>query len=122
MLNSSSLLLVEKEHNGLYELSSYLRGEGFRVNVTGDNSEALKMIKDFNPAAVIMDSAPGADDLDAIHYFRSLSSDLRIALLSASKQDDFEMRVLDCGADDFIRKPVSPQLLVRKIRAMLRRV
>lgn len=121
MSNSSSLLLVERDRNGMSELTAFLRGEGFQVDITHNNTEAIKIIESQNPAAVILDSAPGTDDLDAIHYIRSLSSDLRIALLSASKRDDFEMRVFDCGADDFIRKPVSPQLFVRKIKALLRR-
>ena len=117
------LLLVDDDEALCELLSEYLVMEGFEVSIQHDGKSALSFIEK-NPNtfdAIILDvmlpSMNGFDILKAI----SPSKQTPVLMLTARGEDIDTVLGLELGADDYINKPVSPRVLVARLRAILRR-
>ena len=103
-------------------LARTLAAEGFAIELAGDGGSALAAIERRMPDAVVLDvMMPGLDGLAVCRRLRSVGFDLPILLLTA--RDGVAERVagLDAGADDYVSKPVAPEELAARLRALLRR-
>lgn len=117
------LLLVDDDEALCDLLSEYLVMEGFDVSIQHDGKSALTFIEE-NPNtfdAIILDvmlpSMNGFDILKAI----SPNNQTPVLMLTARGEDIDTVLGLELGADDYINKPVSPRVLVARLRAILRR-
>jgi len=103
-------LLVEYLSNHAMEVRHFLRG-----------SEALRSIRSLAPDLVVLDlMLPDMDGLDVCRRLRE-DWDGQILMLTAMKDDADVVAGLETGADDYVGKPVSPRVLLARIRALLRR-
>ena len=117
----NSILMVEDEPSVGEVVSLYLRRAGFPVTVLRDGREALAALEKQLPALVILDlMLPGADGLEITRWLRS-RSDVPIIMLTARSAETDRIAGLEMGADDYVVKPFSPQELVSRVRAVLRR-
>lgn len=116
----ASLLLVDTQCEVLKSMQIDLKEEGFQVSLARNSEEAYRIAAQNAPEAVIIDTLPSFDMKSAVHMLRSFNESIRIAFVSESRETELEVLALDDGADDFIRRPISPQLFVRKIKALLR--
>jgi DNA-binding response OmpR family regulator len=120
-MNSISVLVVEDEPSIAEVVSLYLRRAGFRVQVITDGRAALKSLEQVLPDLVILDiMLPGMDGMEITRWLRD-RSDTPIIMLTARRAETDRIAGLEMGADDYVVKPFSPQELVSRVRAVLRR-
>jgi len=117
----NKILVVDDEETIREVVSRYLIREGFQVSEAADGFEALDAIKEDPPDLVVLDlMLPGIDGLTLTEYLRQ-DREIPIIMLTAKGEPTDRIRGLDLGADDYITKPFSPQEVVSRIRAVLRR-
>ena len=121
---NKTLLLVDDEQDILEFLSYNLEKEGFKIITANDGIEALEKAKTHSPALVLLDlMMPKMDGIETCQLIRqeqSLNNTIVVFLTSRS-EDYSQVACLESGADDFIKKPIRPRLLVAKIKSLLRR-
>ena len=103
-------------------LEAYVRKEGYEPLVAGDGEEALRLFRQYNPAAVLLDvMMPKEDGYEVCRKIRAVS-DTPVILVTARGEDFERVMGLDIGADDYIVKPFSPNEVMARLRAVLRRM
>jgi two-component system alkaline phosphatase synthesis response regulator PhoP len=118
------LLLVEDDHDIANLLSHSLGRAGFLVEMLHSGAEVLPAVRRSLPDLVLLDlMLPG---LDGLEVCRSLRGDPRsaavpIIMLRARAEESDRIVGLELGADDYITKPFSPNEVVARVRALLRR-
>jgi two-component system OmpR family response regulator len=121
MPDLTRILLVEDDAPLASLISEYLRGHDFQVEVElrGDTG-AQRILRD-RPDLVILDVLlPGLNGMDVCRQVREHYTGL-ILMLTARDDDIDQIIGLELGADDYVKKPVEPRLLLARIRALLRR-
>ncbi len=116
------MLVVDDDPSICRMLARTLGAEGFSVDTVGDGGSALAAIERRMPDAVVLDvMMPGLDGLAVCRRLRAAGLDVPVLLLTA--RDGVAERVagLDAGADDYVAKPVAPEELAARLRALLRR-
>jgi DNA-binding response OmpR family regulator len=117
----NTILVVDDEATIREVVSRYLGREGFRVLEAADGFEALDAIKEVQPDLIVLDlMLPGIDGLTLTQHLRQ-DRQVPIIMLTAKGEASDRIRGLDLGADDYITKPFSPQEVVSRVRAVLRR-
>ncbi|WP_058833549.1 response regulator transcription factor [Luteimonas abyssi] len=107
------------------ELSGLLRfalaNAGYEAIAAFDGHQALRMIEAQAPDLVVLDvNLPGLDGFAVLETLRR-TRDLPVMMLTVRADEEDEVRGLDLGADDYLRKPFSPRALLARVRALLRR-
>jgi DNA-binding response OmpR family regulator len=116
-----SILVVEDEPSVAEVVALYLRRAGYAVRVVADGHAALREIDQQPPALIVLDlMLPGLDGLAITRHVRE-RGDTPIIMLTARSQETDRIAGLEMGADDYVTKPFSPQELVSRVRAVLRR-
>lgn len=116
------ILVVDDDRAVRDSLRRSLSFNGYTVDVAQDGVEALAMIADERPDALVLDvMMPKLDGLEVCRRLRSTGDDLPILVLTA--RDSLSERVagLDAGADDYLPKPFALEELLARLRALLRR-
>jgi DNA-binding response OmpR family regulator len=117
----NQILVIEDEPSVGEVVQLYLRRAGFSVNVAQDGRKALELLESQLPALVILDlMLPGVDGWEITRRLRA-RSDVPIIMLTARRAEIDRIAGLELGADDYVVKPFSPQELVSRVRAVLRR-
>jgi len=99
-----------------------LQSEGFAVDVALDGTDGLWHATEFTYDALVLDvMLPGIDGYELCHRLRAAGNWAPILVLTARDGELDETRALDLGADDYLAKPFSYQVLVARLRALLRR-
>ena len=115
------ILVVEDEPSIREVISLYLRRAGYDVEVAGDGRAALEGLAAQVPDLVILDlMLPHVDGLEITRWLRE-RGDTPIIMLTARREEPDRIAGLEMGADDYVVKPFSPQELVSRVRAVLRR-
>ena len=116
-----SILVVEDEPSVAEVVSLYLRRAGYAVRVVNNGPAALREIEQQSPTLIILDlMLPGVDGWSITRKVRE-RGDTPIIMLTARSQETDRIAGLEMGADDYVTKPFSPQELVSRVRAVLRR-
>ena len=123
MNNSSdiTILVVDDEDTIREVVRNYLEREGYTVREAADGHEALDALSDDPPDLIVLDlMLPGVDGLTITRHVRQRHG-VPIVMLTARGETRDRITGLDLGADDYIAKPFSPQELVSRVKAVLRR-
>ena len=119
------LVLVVEDEPALVTLLRYnLEREGFAVNEAHDGEEALLQLRESKPDAVLLDwMLPRISGLEVCRQIRRAPAwrDLPVIMLTARGEEGDRVRGLDSGADDYVVKPFSPNELIARLRAVIRR-
>jgi DNA-binding response OmpR family regulator len=116
-----SIVVVDDERPLVDLVSRYLRREGYEVHAAYDGDEAIEIIGAVEPDVVVLDlMLPGTDGLEVARRVRE-GGDPYIVMLTARSDEVDRIVGLRVGADDYVTKPFSPNELVARIQAMLRR-
>ena len=116
-----TIALVEDDRNLSRSASIALEAEGYRINTYTDSASALDGFKTAPPDLVILDvKMPSMDGMETLRRLRQ-KSDLPVIFLTSKDEEIDELFGLKMGADDFIRKPFSQGLLLKRVKALLRR-
>jgi two-component system KDP operon response regulator KdpE len=120
-VSGTRVLVVDDEPQILRALELKLRGAGYRVDTAATAKDALAAAAMRPPDAVILDLVlPDGRGTDVCHELRGWSS-APIVVLSAVGEEAEKIAALDAGADDYVTKPFSPEELLARLRAALRR-
>ena len=121
MPSIQSILVVDDEHTIRDVIRRYLERDGFTVREAADGQTALREIEESLPDLIVLDlMLPGVDGLAITRHIRQRHT-VPIIMLTAKGETSDRIYGLDLGADDYVAKPFSPQELVSRIRAVLRR-
>lgn len=119
-----SILLVEDDGPLCDLLSWNLSAEGYDVRSTGDGEEALLMVREQIPDAIILDwmieQVPGIEVCRQLRKDRE-TAQIPIVMLTARGEEEDRVRGLKTGADDYVTKPFSTRELMARVEALLRR-
>ncbi|MBI4357355.1 MAG: response regulator [Gammaproteobacteria bacterium] len=117
-----SILCVEDDKRLANLIQMYLGKRGCMVKIEENGARAVKRILNEQPDLVILDlMLPGEDGLSICRRVR-VNYKGPILILTAHKEDANQIVGLEMGADDYVMKPVHPEVLFARIRALLRRV
>jgi two-component system KDP operon response regulator KdpE len=114
--------VVDDEQRMIHFIRMNLDLEGFSVHEAYDGKDALDQIRIVMPDLVILDvMMPKMDGFETLALLRE-NSNVPVIMLTARGEENDRVRGLELGADDYVTKPFSPQELVSRVRAVLRRV
>jgi DNA-binding response OmpR family regulator len=120
-MKEKSILVVEDEPNIAEVVSLYLERADFKVQVAADGDLALQILEKKIPDLIILDiMLPEVDGFAITRWLRDRSN-VPIIMLTARRDEIDRIAGLELGADDYVVKPFSPQELVSRVRAVLRR-
>ena len=120
-MNGQTILVVDDEPSISEVVTLYLRRAGYQVRVAHDGTAALAELEAALPDLVVLDlMLPGVDGMEITRRLRAVG-DTPIIMLTARREETDRILGLEMGADDYVVKPFSPQELVSRVRAVLRR-
>jgi two-component system response regulator RstA len=115
------VLLIEDDVRLTMLIREYLEPEGLRISVEHQGSRAAERILAEMPDIVVLDHMlPGEDGLTILRKVREAFPN-PILMMTARRSEVDQIVGLEMGADDYVPKPVTPRLLLARIRAALRR-
>ncbi len=116
-------IMVADVDQELVAMLSYLfRGHGYDVVRAFDGEQAIKCWRETLPDMVILDvQLPKLNGFEVCRQMRQETNSIILILLAALESEDDEVYGLEIGADDYLRKPFSPRLLLARIKAISRR-
>lgn len=116
------LLVVEDESRLAASLRTGLEAEGFAVDVAPDGAEGLWFAQEHEYDAILLDiMLPVMDGYQVCRQLRAESNWTPILMLTAKDSDGDQVEALDTGADDYVIKPFSFEVLLARLRSLLRR-
>ena len=117
------ILVVDDEEDVVEVISHFLEQEGFDVQQAFEGEEALDKASPETDLVVLDIMLPGLDGFEVCKRLRSRveTETIPIIFLSAKIEEEDQIKGLMMGGDDYLTKPVSPQMLVARVKAVLRR-
>lgn len=120
-MNGPTILVVEDERSISEVVALYLTRSGYTVQVAYDGKSALTLLTQHKPDLVILDlMLPEIDGWEIARRLRA-EGETPLIMLTARREEGDRILGLEMGADDYVIKPFSPQELVSRVRAVLRR-
>ena len=119
------ILVVDDEADIVALVAYHLVKAGYRVSTASTGPDALAAARQERPALVVLDlMLPGASGYEVLEKLRATPATREIAvlMLTARREEPDRIRGLALGADDYLTKPFSPQELVLRVGAILRRM
>ena len=115
------ILVVEDDENILNAVKAFLIEAGYSVDVCFNGDEALQQFYNKPYHLVILDiMLPGANGKELLKEFRKISN-APVLMMTALTEDRHQIDAFDSKADDYVTKPFSMQILIRRVEALLRR-
>lgn len=123
--NFGKILIVDDEQDIVEFINYSLKQAGYLTATANDGNEAIRKAESFKPDLILLDvMMPEKDGFQTIQQLRrnpELDSTI-IVFLTAMSDEKSEIEGLKLGADDYIAKPIKPELLLTRLRTALRRV
>ena len=118
-----NLVLIVDDEKDLRKIIRYnLEQEGIASIEASDGNQAIDLLSK-NPSLIILDiMMPGKDGYEVCKIIRDNGNTVPIVFLTAMDREFDELKGLEVGGDDYIRKPFSPKILVARINSIFRRV
>lgn len=118
------ILCVDDDVNVLYSLTDMLEKAGFPVIVAQTGYDALALAVSRKPSLILLDLV--LPDLPGEEVCRRLrahapTADIPVVMLTVKDREADKVMGFETGADDYVTKPFSEQILLARIRALLRR-
>ena len=126
MENSKKQILIIEDEPDIQELLSFnLDNNGYKVYTASNGEKGLEVARKEHPDLILLDlMLPGIHGLDVCRIIKSDqdTSGISIIMLTALGQEEDIIKGLETGADDYVTKPFSLQVLEARIKSVLRRV
>lgn len=122
MTSSKTVLIVDDDPGILLSLDFLMKKAGFTVLVARDGDEALQLVADHLPDAILLDiMMPGVDGYEVCKTVKSNPkwSHAKIIMLSAKSRDADIAKARELGADQYITKPFSTKNLLSEVNKLL---
>lgn len=116
------ILVIDDEPAQLRLVQSVLGNKGYQVFTARTGQEALRLVFEHKPDVILLDvMMPGIDGWQTCSCIREIT-DVPILMLTAVRNTEEDIvRGLECGADEYLAKPIGNRELIARVRAALRR-
>lgn len=117
------ILIVDDEERFRKIVTMFLKKEGYEIVEASDGNEALNILTnqpDIN-LAILDIMMPYINGLELCKIIKEQLS-IPVLILTAKNEDDDQISSFNCGADDYISKPVNFTILILRVKALLRRI
>jgi DNA-binding response OmpR family regulator len=116
------ILIVEDEIHLAEALRQIMLEQKYKADIVYDGEDGFEYAMSNAYDAIILDiMLPGQNGFEVVRKLRAEKNNVPILLLTAKDEVSDKVKGLDCGADDYMTKPFSPEELLARIRAMMRR-
>lgn len=116
------VLVVDDEKNLLRAIGAGLEAEGFAVDTATNGVDGLWLARENEYAVIVLDiMLPGMSGYRICEQLRADENWTPVIMLTAKDGDLDQVEALDTGADDYLTKPFSFQVLLARLRALIRR-
>jgi DNA-binding response OmpR family regulator len=116
------ILVIDDDPTVTSVLKRGLAYEGFQVDVAATGTQGLTIARDHAPDLVILDvMMPGLDGFQVLSRLRAADAALPVMMLTARDGPADQVRGLEGGADDYVVKPFTLDVLSARVKALLRR-
>jgi two-component system phosphate regulon response regulator PhoB len=119
------VLVVDDEPDIVALVAYHLAKAGYRVATASSGTDALESARRERPAIIVLDlMLPGMSGYEVLEQLRAneATRDVAVLMLTARREEADRIQGLSLGADDYLTKPFSPQELVLRVGAILRRL
>lgn len=104
-------------------LAEYMKMQNYEVVSVGDGEEALRYLAEQKFDMAVLDiMVPGADGYSVLSQIRKNSDETAVIMLTALEDEQSQVKAFNLYADDYIIKPVSPIILLKRMETILRRI
>lgn len=120
----TEILFLEDEVTIREVIAEYMNVAGHKVTECGSGDEAVERLKEKSFDLAVLDiKVPGMSGLKVLEYIRTeLKSDMGVIMLTAYEDINTQVEAFNFFADDYITKPASPIILLKRIDVLLRRI
>src|SRR5512142_186123 len=119
---SRTILLVDDDVLMRRSLAFHMEQAGYKVHTAANAEDAIFLVQRTPPDLVILDiGLPGMDGLEALRELRSATQNLSVIFLTGRRREFDEVLGLELGADDYITKPFDVDVVLARVKAVLRR-
>ncbi len=116
-----TILLVDDDALMRRSLAFHLEQAGYQVHTAANAEDGLSFVQHSPPDLVLLDIAlPGMDGLDALRELKA-RHDLPVIFITGRRREFDEVVGLELGADDYITKPFDVDVVLARVKAVLRR-
>jgi DNA-binding response OmpR family regulator len=120
-LTGKKVLLIDDDFDFLKLTILTFNDTGALIITSPDGVEAVSNLKVHQPDLIILDAMlPGIDGFTVCREIRQYSN-TPVIMLSSMEHDELTLKGLEAGADDFLSKPINPDILLARARAIMRR-
>ncbi len=117
------IMVVDDEKNLLESLGRVLTDEGYTVKLASSGAEALRLLEEFKPEALLLDiRMPEMDGLEVCRRIRAHNDryikSVPIIVITGYQYEKEE--IIKAGADDFLEKPIEKAEMILRLRSALR--
>ena len=117
----NNVFLIDDDKNILASISMLLENEGYKVSTFSDGESGLKAILENSPDIAVVDiKMPRLDGIELLKKLRR-TSNMPVIFLTSKDTEIDELLGLKIGADDYITKPFSQNVLMERIRILIKR-
>lgn len=116
------ILFLEDEPTIREVLAEYMKIQGYEVTEAGDGDEAAALLESRGFDMAVLDiMVPGKSGLEVLALIREKHPDMAVIMLTALEDEKTQVRAFNAYADDYVIKPVSPIILLKRMETILRR-
>lgn len=121
-MSGAHLLIVDDDRTFRLSTATLLRQDGHEVTEAGDGQRAVALLKERTFDLILLDlRMPGLDGIAIVEVLRTWGHDTPILMISGYGTVDTAVSALQTGADDFLTKPVEPDVLSARVESLLSR-
>ena len=119
---SYQVLLLEDEPTICEVLTEYMTLSGYQVTSVPNGDEAISLINSRRYDIAVLDiMVPGTDGFGVLAKIRECQPEMAVIMLTALDDEKTQIRAFNHYADDYVIKPVSPIILLKRMETILRR-
>lgn len=122
-MRDMNILFLEDEPTIREVLTEYMKMQNYRVICAADGEEALELLEKQQFDMAVLDiMVPKVSGLEILQYIKEHSPDMATIMLTALDDESTQVQAFNLYADDYVIKPVSPIILLKRMETILRRV
>ncbi len=122
-MNAMQILFLEDEPTIREVLTEYMKMQSYEVTEAEDGERALELLKEQRFDMAVLDiMVPKASGLEVLSYIKEHRPQMAVIMLTALDDEKTQVQAFNIYADDYVIKPVSPIILLKRMETILRRV
>ncbi|MCM1284337.1 MAG: response regulator transcription factor [Muribaculaceae bacterium] len=122
MDHNTRVLFLEDEPTIREVLTEYMKMSGYEVTETANGDDAIAALQETDYDIAVLDiMVPGPDGFAVLEYIQTHFPQTAVLMLTALDDEKTQIKAFNLYADDYIIKPVSPIILLKRMESVLRR-